>query len=118
MYLGGKEVQGETKLVPVFFKLSDKGKDFVELPGANEVIEEKVMEIAAIGFGCTLIGKKTLQRIQLRYDKERDCAEDIFFCKDAREHLEIPTYVHTGIKCVHLVQEGNKIIPLEFRHDL
>lgn len=118
VYLGGQKIGNEVKLAPVFFKSSKKGKEFVEIPGANEVMGNKVMEVAAIGFGCCMIKSKVLQRIRLRYDKVRNCAEDIFFCFDAREYLNIPTFVHTGVKCVHLVQQGTKIIPYEFRPDL
>jgi hypothetical protein len=118
IYLGGQKIGKDIKLCPVFFKLSKKGPEFVERAGVDEVMETKVMEVAAVGFGCCLISRKVLGRIPLRYDKERNCAEDIYFCKDARDHLKISTYVHTGVKCVHLVQEGNKVLPLEFRPDL
>jgi|GEM_PF-4369597 len=58
-----------------------------------------VVRCTFVGFGCLLIHRKVLQQIDLAH------YEDTTFCK-ACEEADIPVYVHTGVRCVHIGDRG------------
>ena len=60
-----------------------------------------VLRCTFVGFGCLLIHKKVLSSVDLAY------YEDTTFCK-ACEDMDIPVFVHTGVRCVHIGVGGKR----------
>ncbi len=109
-YLGAMKIQGKIRQAPVIYDFSHK-KDYFKPVPLNDVLGESVREIAACGFGCILISRAVLEKVQLRYNKELGSGEDIPFCRDARELHSFKTFVDTSIKCTHMQKERDLNFP-------
>lgn len=110
VYLGAMKIQGKIRQAPVIYDFSHK-KDYFRPVPLNSVLDEDLREIAASGFGCILISRPVLEKVQLRYNKELGSGEDIPFCRDARELHGFKTFVDTSIKCTHMQKERDLNFP-------
>ena len=115
VYLGAMKIQGKIRQAPVIYDFSHK-KDYFRPVPLNSVLDDDVREIAASGFGCILISRAVLEKVQLRYNKELGSGEDIPFCRDARELHGFKTFVDTSIKCTHMQKEKDFDFPAGITH--
>ncbi|MBI4016740.1 MAG: hypothetical protein HY363_03540 [Candidatus Aenigmarchaeota archaeon] len=115
IYLGAMKIQGKIRQAPVIYDFSHK-KDYFKPVPLNSVLDEDVREIAACGFGCVMITRQVVQKVELRYNKELGSGEDIPFCRDARELHGFKTFVDTSIKCTHMQKDHDLDFPAGIAH--
>jgi GT2 family glycosyltransferase len=97
VYLVGKIVNGKPGVFPVLYDFSG---DKARMMSLKEVLPNRTMKIAVGGFGCTLIKRKVMEKIELR--RKDNTTEDVFFYKDARDEHGFETWCDTSVKCDHL----------------
>lgn len=114
VYLSGLPVSGSLRIAPVLYDFSEK-EDYYKIIPMNDVMEDLIFEIAACGFGCCLIRREVLEKVQLRYNEKIQSGEDIFFCYDARK-LGYRTFVNTTVRCTHMVADGDVTFPAGVAH--
>lgn len=56
------------------------------------------------GTGCLLIHKSVLEKLEFRENLEGGF-DDVIFCKDVIEKLNLKIYSDNSVKCNHLVRE-------------
>lgn len=96
-----KLVKGVKKIYPALLGFSGK-KEYAKKITVQDVMDSKLMEVYAAGFGCILIKRDVLEKVKLRYNPEMNSGEDFIFCYDAREKFGYQTFVDTSIKCAHI----------------
>ena len=81
----------------------DYSKTYLELK-AEDVEEDKLIEIAACGTGCIMIHRDILEKVDFKFNQGGGF-DDIIFCDEVRKTLKDPVWCDTSIKCEHLVRE-------------
>lgn len=107
IYLGASKFGDKTEIQPVLYApFSDKQ---VRTMLIKEVLDEKILPIAAAGLGCCLIHRHVLERIAFRNIAiSTTGGEDAAFFKDVQS-LGITPYGDTSMKCFHMsYPEGDK----------
>lgn len=100
VYLNAFKLDGKTVIAPVLFK--DLGNGECLLYTYEGAAPQKVMEIGAAGFGCTLISRKVLEAVDLRtFGNSQSGGEDMAFFVDARAK-GFKTVANTFVKCLHM----------------
>ena len=73
------------------------------------LIGDQVIPVDSIGFGCVLIKKEVLEKMEYPHflykhsiDFKDTVSEDTYFCRKARETLGIMTYCHGGVRPGHI----------------
>ena len=56
------------------------------------------------GIGCMLIHRSVLEKLEFRENLEGGF-DDVTFCNDVRNKLNLKIYLDTSVKCIHLVKE-------------
>ncbi len=107
---GRQKIKGRSLIAPVIYDFADK-EGYVKPIPINKILEDTFFEIAACGFGCCLIKKEVLQKINLRYNKELGGGEDFPFCKDAREK-GYKIFADTSIRCTHMHADKDLEFPI------
>tara|TARA_Y100000310_G_scaffold343630_1_gene452176 strand:- start:3356 stop:4060 length:705 start_codon:yes stop_codon:yes gene_type:complete len=95
---------------PVAYKLTRKEE--LRLPiQCPEIKKGEIMEMHSVGFGCCLIKREPIEKIELRRIPNTPSTEDILFCADARPK-GYKTFLHTEVLCKHgmKTKEGIKYI--------
>ncbi len=102
IYLGGTNIQGQVRIMPVAFLFHDKEKNLVRIPSRDEVGKGEFVEVAAAGLGCTLVKREVLEKITFRnIGASTTGGEDAAFYKDAREKGH-DCYIDFNVKCFHM----------------
>ena len=70
----------------------------------EEVNNDNIIEIKMCGTGCILIHKSILERLGFRENLDGGF-DDVIFCKDVIEKLNLKIYCDNSVKCNHLVRE-------------
>ena len=70
----------------------------------EEVEDNKLIEIKMCGTGCLLLHRSILEKLEFRENSEGGF-DDVIFCKDVTEKLNIKIYADTSVKCGHMVSE-------------
>lgn len=115
IYLGTLNRKGKTLQAPVIYDFSHRKDYFKPIP-LNDVLGNNILEIAACGFGCSLISRAVLEKVKLRYNKTLGSGEDIPFCRDARELHNFKIYTDTSIKCTHMQPNKDLDFPAGVAH--
>lgn len=69
---------------------------------SNEVEGGELIKLKACGLGCVLIHRDVLEKVKFRYELNKNCFDDMYFCGDAgTAGFEI--YADTSVKCKHMV---------------
>ncbi|MBW3014840.1 glycosyltransferase family 2 protein [Candidatus Woesearchaeota archaeon] len=89
-------------LHPVLFEMHPETGD-IRLMHADEVEEERVIEVGACGLGCVLIHRDLLDRFEFRFNPENKAFDDIWFSLDMKE-LKQKIFCDTSIKCRHMLK--------------
>jgi len=110
VYLGGLKFHDGVKIAPVLYDFAEQ-QDYVKIVPMNNVMDEKIFEVAGCGFGCCLIKKEVLEKVKLRYSETSKGGEDLLFCHDARKNFGYKTFVNTSVKCVHMIASGDLTFP-------
>ncbi|MFH0970263.1 MAG: hypothetical protein V1776_02265 [Candidatus Diapherotrites archaeon] len=84
-----------------------KMKNIVRSMGFLELFPTRILNVAYVGLGCTLIARTVLEKVSFRYEEDKLASDDIYFCQDAREK-GIETYLHTGMLCTHHFNDAFK----------
>ncbi len=71
---------------------------------AEEVEEDKLIEIKMCGSGCLFIHREVLEKIEFR-ENTMGGFDDVIFCMDVREKLKMKIWCDTYVKCDHKVNE-------------
>ncbi len=98
VYLNAFEIDGKTVIAPVLFK--DLGNGQCQLYTYEGAAVQKVMEVGAAGFGCTLVSRKVLEKVELRSFGKKN-SEAMAFFVDARAK-GFKTVANTFVKCLHM----------------
>ncbi len=98
VYLRAFEIDGKTVIAPVLFK--DLGNGECKLFTYEGAAVQKVIEVGAAGFGCTLVSKKVLQAVDLRSFGGKN-SEAMAFYVDARAK-GFKTVANTFVRCLHM----------------
>ncbi len=110
VYLSGLKFSEGIKIAPVLYDFSEQ-EDYVQIVPMNEVMDDKIFEIAACGFGCCLIKREVIEKVKIRYSEKSKGGEDLLFCNDARKNFGYKTVVNTAVKCVHMTPAGDVEFP-------
>jgi glycosyltransferase involved in cell wall biosynthesis len=98
VYLSELSHQGHKFVAPVLFDFGDEDSGLIY--NISGVMRDRVVEVAASGFGCMMMTRKVMQEIEYRYSKESQSGEDFMFCLDARAR-GFKIYCDTSVKCDH-----------------
>jgi GT2 family glycosyltransferase len=88
------------EILPLLWKENGESLEFFQ---NSELEPERLEKIRTCGLACILIHKEILKKIEFRYEKDKNCFDDMFLCNDLKEN-NIPLYVDTGLKCKHLIK--------------
>jgi len=88
------------KVLPLLWKEDGDDLKFYQL---DEIEPERLEKIRTCGLGSLLIHKDILKEIEFRYEKDKNCFDDMFFCNDLKKK-GFSLYVDTSIKCKHLIK--------------
>jgi len=97
-----KEKDGEVRTIPVAFV--DYGDGRVTHLSMEEAFKDQIVELKAMGFGCALISRKVLEKVDIDYDSSLKNGEDIQFSVRLNE-LGIKMFVDTSVKCKHNIMK-------------
>ena len=99
VYLSLFNYNGLKLIHPVAYKLThDKNLRLpLQLP---EVKKNSIIEVHSVGFGCCLIKREVLEKINLRRIPKTTSTEDVLFCHDSRKK-GYKTFLNTSILCKH-----------------
>lgn len=104
LYLG-RQGAAKNKVMPVLYDFGPKGH--ARLMEIKEIINDKLIEVAAAGLGCALVAKKVIEKVKIRYYETSKRGEDVAFFVDAREKFGFRLFADTSIKCDHLDPKEN-----------
>jgi glycosyltransferase involved in cell wall biosynthesis len=99
IYLAIQNIQGKKVLLPVVADFTNEA-DSCRPMALWEVLNDRVKEVAWIGFGCMLISRKVLEKVSFRYYEKSMSGEDVAFCVDARK-AGFKVFGDFGVKCQH-----------------
>ncbi len=107
IYLGAMTFDSKTEILPVLYTPLPDGR--VRTMRIAEVMEGKLIPIAAAGLGCCLIHRNVLEKLRFRnIAASVTGGEDAAFFKDVISLGVIP-YADTSIKCFHMgYPEGDR----------
>lgn len=104
VYFSNQTNDGVTMTVPLLWqRVKDEEVRFMS---TEEVMEPRLMEVAACGVGCIMIHKDVLDKIKFRFNKDDNSFDDMWFCKDSFD-AGFKVYADTSIKCKHLILGGS-----------
>ncbi|MAG77794.1 hypothetical protein CL616_00340 [archaeon] len=87
-------------LLPMIWKENEKKLKFYQI---EELEPPRLEKIRTSSLSCILIHKNILKKIEFRYEKDKNCFDDMFFCNDLKKE-GFSLYVDTSIKCKHLIK--------------
>ncbi len=90
---------GEMEIYPIIYGMTSSPEELKTIP-IIDVPDDKIMELGAIGFGCTLFNRDYWEKVKIIFFPKS--SEDVPTCYSAREKFNIKTYVDTSIKCIHI----------------
>ncbi|HIH26229.1 glycosyltransferase family 2 protein [Candidatus Woesearchaeota archaeon] len=70
----------------------------------EEVDNDDLIEIKMCGTGCLLVHRSVLEKLEFRENLDGGF-DDVIFCKDIIEKLNLKIYSNNSVKCGHLVRE-------------
>ena len=88
------------RILPLIWKENGEKIRFYK---PEELEPRRIEKIRTAALGCILIHKEVLEKIEFRYEKNKECFDDMFFCNDLNQK-NIPLYADTGLKCKHLIK--------------
>jgi GT2 family glycosyltransferase len=88
------------QILPLLWKENGDDIKFYKL---DEIEPNRLEQIRTSGLGCLLIHKDILNEIEFRYEKDKNCFDDMFFCNDLKKK-GFSLFVDTSIKCKHLIK--------------
>ncbi len=68
----------------------------------SEVKGSHLLPVMACGLGCVLIAREVVEKVPFRYEPDRICFDDMFFCKDSKNH-GYTILCDTAVKCRHII---------------
>lgn len=95
------KLEDENTLSPLAW-VHHKGK-YARRLNYGDIIEPRLIEVITCGLGCVLMHRDVLEKVNFRYDKNRDSFDDVWFGVDARRN-GFKIYLDTSIKCKHLIK--------------
>ncbi|MBI4739791.1 glycosyltransferase family 2 protein [Candidatus Woesearchaeota archaeon] len=98
VYLSEINYAGHKFVAPILFDFGDEESG--RIYNVRGVVRDRLIEVAATGFGCMLLSRRVLQDIGYRYNPAINSGEDILFCLDARAK-GYKIYCDTSVKCDH-----------------
>ena len=99
IFLSTFSVQGKAMVAPVAYNFA--GEEKIRLMMKNEVLSTDLKKIAVCGFGCCLIKREVLEKVDFRWYEQSKSGEDAAFCHDAAK-LGYKTWLDCNVKTWHI----------------
>ena len=97
----GKVIRKKEAPLPMIFGHLPGMKDKMRTISAEDVEEDKLLDIRSCGAGCLMIHRDVLEKVKFRWLEETGGSEDTCFCTDA-VNLGFEIFADTSAKCKHL----------------
>jgi len=108
-YLGRVTYQGQSHLIPVFFRYHNDGQ--IRTFALEEVLTGTVINVYVCGLGCCLIKKAVLEQVGFRkFGKTASGGEDVAFCLDA-QNKGFTIKADTSVRCKHMGRNEVLVFP-------
>lgn len=99
--LNNININGTSRVLPCLFNFNEKETYFSPMQ-LNDVMNNKLHEVAAGGLSCTLVTRNVLEKVGLRCFESSNAGEDIAFFVDVKS-AGFRTFADNKVKCAHLV---------------
>lgn len=98
--LTNMKVNGINIIAPCIYDFG--GEESVRVMDITEVLPNRFLKIYTAGFGCALISRKVLEKIDIDYNEKSLAGEDVMFFAEAKK-CGFDTFADTAVKCAHLI---------------
>ncbi|MBI5398624.1 glycosyltransferase family 2 protein [Candidatus Woesearchaeota archaeon] len=98
--LTNMKIEGVNIIAPCIYDFG--GEETVRVIDISEVLSDRFLKIYTAGFGCALIARKVLEKVDIDYNKKSLAGEDVMFFVKAKDQ-GFDTFADTAVKCSHLL---------------
>lgn len=100
--LTNMKVGDEKIIAPCVYDFNKDEPDTVRVIDISEVLPDRLMKIYTAGFGCALISRKVLEKVDIDYNPKSMAGEDVMFFVNAGK-LGFEIFADTSVKCEHVL---------------
>ena len=90
---------GRKVVAPVLYDFAPGGK--LRLMQKKEILDDSLKKVAVCGFGCCLLRRDVLEKVDFRWYEQSKSGEDVAFCHDAAQ-IGFEAFVDCSVRTWHL----------------
>ncbi|MBS3112538.1 hypothetical protein J4418_00430 [Candidatus Woesearchaeota archaeon] len=112
VYYKTKGALGFKVYYPVLMTACDENGNIIETNKDDCLIRDmyreeveigKLIKVEASGLGCVMIARRVLEKVEFRYEEEKNAYDDMFFAIDTKKQ-GFQIWADTGLKCKHILE--------------